>query len=88
MKKQFFTLLFVSAASLTFAQEANKEVSSNPSGLEPIVYTSAAQKEEQCGPRIEVLKAQLAKEGISEEAKATLTDLLWRFENAIVVEEK
>lgn len=88
MKRQIFTIMFVGLTSLTFAQQSSNKVEINTENLEPIVYATQAEKDEQCAPRIQALKAQMDKEGLSEENKIKLAELIWRFENAIVEEKK
>jgi hypothetical protein len=87
MKKQLITVVFATLATLSFAQQTST-VEINTKNLEPIVYSSEAELKANALPRIEVLKAELAKPNLSKERIVALTELLWRFENAIVVEKK
>ena len=90
MKKTLLTLVVAAFAFTVSAQEStsvdgNLEI--NTAKLAPIEYSSQEELNEMAVPRIAVLKAELAKEGLSDEGKTSLTELLWRFENAVIVEE-
>lgn len=92
MKKSIILAAFiVVGTTVSFAQTKTSVgptgVTINTEYLQPIEYTSQAQLEELALPRIVVLKAELAKENISTEQAISLTELLWRFENAVVVEK-
>jgi len=95
MKKTIFTMLVAISTSMVFSQSetptspsAVNRVEIKTENLTPITYNSQEELNTFALPRIIEIKNQLAKEGLSDEARISLTELLWRFENAIVIEQK
>lgn len=95
MKKILLTTLAAISLSLGYSQTGESTtrvvaygVEINTANLTPITYTSQADFDLYVPARIADIKAQLSKEDISEEARISLVELLWRFENAVVIEQK
>jgi uncharacterized GH25 family protein len=93
MKKSitiFAALLLAMNVSFAQSTEVNPTVASvqvETAHLLPIEYSTTAEKIKMASPRIEVIKNELAKPNLSREEIVNYKELLWRFENAIVVNE-
>jgi hypothetical protein len=95
MKKILLTTLAAISLSLGYSQTEGSTtrvvaygVEINTAQLTPITYTSQADFDLYVPARIAEIKTELAAENISEEYRISLVELLWRFENAIVIEQK
>lgn len=84
---------FLLTVGVSFAQTTDQKVTVETvkietSHLEPIQYLSQEELEKSTTPRIEVIKEKLSAPNLSMEEIISYKELLWRFENAVVIEKK
>lgn len=91
MKKTITVVAMLFFTLAAGAQESNSNAQTltiNTEKLEPIEYSSMEELKTMALPRIEVIKAELAKPNLYDYQIIEYKELLWRFENAIVVTQK
>jgi hypothetical protein len=95
MKKVLLTTIAAISLSIGYSQTETPArptvvygVEINTTNLTPVSFESQADFDLHVPARIALIKAELDKEGISEETRIYFAELLWRFENAVVVEQK